>query len=404
MERYVAILGTLDTKGAEVDFLRTVVLSEGGNPLVLDTGVLNRPNVKADVTREQIAEAAGTSIREIIDIGDKSHALLKMAEGATAILTGILKSGKLGGVLAIGGSRGTGLSSMVMQAFPIGIPKLIVSTMASGRNTFGCYVGTKDITMMHSVADIMGINTITRPIFTNAAAAITAMARISAPIEQGNRPLLTASMLGVTTTVVGQIQQLMKTECEVVAFHAVGTGGRVMEELIESGMVEGVFEITPGEMTAEIVNSAFTAGPERMKAAARRGIPQVIAPAGVEFIIEGPEDRLPERYRGRNTMVHTPSITLVRTSAEEMKLVASSIAQRVNASNGPVAAIIPLRGFGWFSMHGEPLHEPESDRAFIDTFNDKAARKITIVELDTHINDPIVGKTAVRLMREMLRS
>lgn len=141
-----------------------------------------------------------------------------------------------------------------------------------------------------------------------------------------------------------------------------------------------------------------------MKAAVRRGIPQVIAPAGVEFIIEGPEDRLPERYRGRNTMVHTPSITLVRTSAEEMKLVASSIAQRVNASNGSVAAIIPLRGFDWFSMQGEPLHDPESDRAFIDTFKDEAARKITIVELDTHINDPIVGKTAVRLMREMLRS
>jgi uncharacterized protein (UPF0261 family) len=275
--------------------------------------------------------------------------------------------------------------------------------MASGRNPFGPYVGTRDVTLMHSVADVLGINAVTRPILTNAAAAIVAMGRVGTPVQRGEKRVLTASMLGVSTALVGQIQALMDPDAnEVIAFHAIGTGGRSMEELIDSGLVEGVFDVTLGEMTQFLVQSSFSAGPDRMRAAGRRGIPQVIAPGGVDFIIEGPLDELPARYQGRQIMVHTPTITLVRMSPEEMASVARLIAERLAESTGPAAAILPLRAFGWFAMEGQPLHNPESDRAFVETFKAHAPAQVRIVEMDTHLNDPEVGKMTVHLMREML--
>jgi len=402
MVKYVAILGTLDTKGAEVDFLRQVVSAEGGAPLVVDTGVLGESTIEADVTRHQVAETAESSIEELIRRGEKSHALVVMAEGASRVLQQLLQKGQLGGVLSIGGSRGTALSTRVMQSLPVGVPKLMVSTMASGQNPFGPYVGTKDVTLMHSVADILGINAVTRPIFTNAAAAIVAMSRVGAPVQRGEKQVLSASMLGVSTALVGQIQALMEPDCEVIAFHSVGTGGRSMEGLIESGLIEGVFDVTPGEMTQLLVGSSFTAGPDRMRAAGRRGIPQVITPGGVDFIIAGPLEELPAKYRDRKIMVHTPTITLVRTSSEEMAAVGRLIAERLAESTGPAAAILPLRAFGWFAMEGQPLHDPESDRAFIEAFKARVPARVKVVELDTHLNAPLVGETAVQLMKNML--
>jgi uncharacterized protein (UPF0261 family) len=403
MKPYVVILGSLDTKGPEVDFLRERVRAEGGAPLVVDTGVLDGPTIATDISRQEVVEAAGSSLEALIQRGDKAHALVTMAEGASVVLGRLLEEGRLGGVLSIGGSRGTALSTRVMQSLPLGVPKLMVSTMASGHNPFGPYVGTKDITLMHSVADVQGINAVTRPIFTNAAAAIVAMSRVGAPVQRGQRRVLAASMLGVTTTLVGQIQILMeRDQGEVIAFHSVGTGGRSMEELIDRGVIEGVFDVTPGEMTALIVDGPFSAGPERMRAAGRQGIPQIVAPGGLDFIIEGRVEDLPARYRGRKIMVHTPTISLVRTSADEMARVASLIAERLAESMGPAAVILPLRAFGWFAREGQPLHEPESDRAFIDTLKAYAPAGVQLVELDTYLNDPEVGKVAARLMKEML--
>lgn len=404
MTRYVVILGSLDTKGLEVAFLRERVRAAGGAPLVVDTGVLAEPTTPADISRHDVAQAAGSSIEALIVNGDKAHALVTMAQGASAILGKLLRQGRLGGVLSIGGSRGTALSTRVMQSLPVGLPKLMVSTMASGHNTFGPYVGTKDVTVMHSVADVQGVNAVTRRIFGNAAAAIVAMSRVGGPVQRGDKSILTASMLGVSTTLVSQIQALLESQSEVIAFHSVGTGGRAMEELIDSGLVEGVFDVTPGEMTAFVVDGPFSAGPERMRAAGRRGIPQVVAPGGLDFIIEGPLDDLPARYRGRKIMVHTPIITLVRTSAAEMEQVARLIAGRLAESSGPAAMILPLRAFGWFAREGQPLHDPESDRAFIETFRACVPAGVQLVELDTHVNDPEVGETAVRLMREMVPS
>jgi uncharacterized protein (UPF0261 family) len=256
---------------------------------------------------------------------------------------------------------------------------------------------------MHSVADVAGINAVTRQVFANAAAAIVAMSRVGAPIRRGDRPDFAASMLGVSTTLVSQIEGLVAGDGgELIAYHAVGTGGRSMEELIDSGVVEGVYDVSLSELTALVGGGPFSAGPERMRAAARRGIPQVLAPGGLDFIIEGPMDQLPARYVGRKTMVHTPAITLVRTSADEMAAVARLIAGRLAECSGPAAAILPLRAFGWFAREGQPLHDPESDRAFIDTFKAFVPAWVTLIELDTHLNDPQVGETAVRLMRDML--
>jgi uncharacterized protein (UPF0261 family) len=401
--KYVAILGSLDTKGLEIDFIRQVVHAEGGQPFVVDTGVLDEPTTPADVSRHEVALAADSSIEALIRQGNKAYALVTMAKGASAILLKLFQAGQLGGVLSIGGSRGTALSTHVMQSLPVGVPKLMVSTMASGHNPFGPYVGTKDITLMHSVADVQGINAVTRPIFTNAAAAIVAMSRVGTPVQRGEKRVLAASMLGVTTALVGQIQHLMDPEeNEVIAFHAVGTGGRAMEELIDNGLVEGVFDVTPGEMTQFVAQGSFSAGPDRMKAAARHGIPQIVAPGGVDFIIEGPLDALPAEYKARKTMVHTPTITLVRTSPEEMVAVARLITERLAESTGPTAMILPVRAFGWFAREGQPLHDPESDRAFVETFKAHAPAQVRIVEMDTHLNDPEVGKTAVQLMHEML--
>jgi len=405
MSRYVVILGTLDTKGAEVDFMRRVVRAEGGEPLVVDTGVLDKPTTEADITRRQVAGTAESSIETLIQKGDKAHALVVMADGASRLLQRLLEEGKLGGVLSVGGSRGTALSTRVMQSLPVGIPKLMVSTIASGQNTFGPYVGTKDITLMHSVADILGINAVTRPILTNAAAAIVAMSRVGVRVRRGEKRVLSASMLGVSTALVGQIQALMtQDDCEVIAFHAVGAGGRAMEELIDDGLIEGVFDVTPGEITQHLTGSLFSAGPNRMRAAGRQGIPQIIAPGGVDFIIEGPLEELPARYRGRKIMVHTPTITLVRTSPEEMAAVARLIAERLAESTGPAAAILPLRAFGWFAREGQPLHDPEADRAFIETFRVHVPARVQVVEMDTHLNAPGVGETVVRLMKEMLEA
>jgi uncharacterized protein (UPF0261 family) len=326
-----------------------------------------------------------------------------MADGASRIVRGYLEREELGGILSIGGSRGTALGTRVMQSLPVGVPKLMVSTMASGLNTFGPYVGTKDIALMHSVADILGLNAVTQPIFINAAAAITAMSRVGSPIRRGEQRVLSASMLGVTTVLVAQIQELMKPEgYEVIAFHSVGTGGRSMEELITAGLIEGVFDVTPGEMTQYQVGSTSSAGPDRMRAASQLGIPQVVAPGGLDFIIEGPLDELPDKYRDRKIMPHTPTITLVRTSIDEITAVAKLIAGRLSESTGPVGVILPTQAFGWFAMEGQPLYDPESDQAFIRTFKESVPASIEVVELNTHLNDTLVGETAVEMMRSML--
>jgi len=404
MSRYIVILGSLDTKGPEVDFIRQRVLAEGGVPLVIDTGVLNEATIPADITRQEVAAAGGSTLQAIVEKGDKAQALVVMAAGAAHFALDLLAQDKLGGVLSIGGSRGTALSTRVMQSLPVGVPKLMVSTIASGFNPFGPYVGTKDVMMMHSVADIQGINAVTRSIFSNAATAITAMGKNGGPIMRSNKPTFAASILGVSTSLISQIQTLMDPEkTDVIAFHAIGTGGRAMEELIEQNLFDGVFDVTPSEVLQDIVQSSCSAGPNRLKAAGQLGLPQVVATGGIDFIIEGALENLPACYRDRKIMRHTPMITLVRTSAEEMRILAQTMSERLAESKGPAAVILPLQAFGWFSMEGSPLHDPESDQAFIDSIKKYLNPRIELIELNTHLNDPLVAETAVKFIKTHLK-
>jgi uncharacterized protein (UPF0261 family) len=404
MTRFTVILGSLDTKGPEVDFIRQQVLIQGGAPLVIDTGVLDEPTVPADVSREEVAAAGGSTLQSIVEKGDKAQALVIMAAGATHFVLDLLAKDKLGGVLSIGGSRGTALSTRVMQSLPVGIPKMMVSTIASGANPFGPYVGTKDVTLMHSVADIQGINAVTRPIFTNAAAAITAMSKVGHPITRGDKPTFAASMLGVSTSLISQIQALLDPEkSDVIAFHAVGAGGQAMEELIEQNLFDGIFDVTPGEVLQEIVKGSCSAGPDRLKAAGRLGLPQVVSTGGIDFIIEGSLADLPARYRQRKIMKHTPTITLVRSSINEMKTLARTIAERLAMSHGPAAVILPLQAFGWFSMEGQPLYDPKSDQVFVDTIKKHLKPQIELIEIDTHLNDPLIAKAAVEFIEMSLK-
>ncbi len=287
----------------------------------------------------------------------------------------------------------------------MGVPKLMVSTMASGRTPFGPYTGTTDVTLMHSVADLLGVNAVTRPVLANAAAAIVAMSRVGARIQKVGVPTIAATMLGASTALVTQIHGLMEAEdAQVVAFHAVGAGGRAMEELIGDGLFDAVFDVSPGEISAWMAGGPHSAGPDRMKAAGRLGIPQVVAPGGVDFIIEGPPEIVRRKYPGRTTMNHTPTITLVRTSVEEITRVAEYMAECLAESAGSAAVILPLQGFSAFSTQGEPLHDPQSDVAFLETFKRHLPSSVQVVELDTHLNDPVVGETAAELMGDMLAS
>jgi len=401
--RPVVILGTLDTKAREVDFVRQVVLEEGGVPLVIDTGVLGGPGISADIGRQEVAEAGGSSIEDLIAAGDKADALVVMGQGAARILLRLLEEERLGGVISLGGSRGTAVGTRAMQALPIGVPKLMVSTMASGPMPFGPYVGIKDITLMHSVADILGVNAVTGPVLRNAAAAITAMSRVGEPVAPGSRPTLAATMLGTTTPLVDQIRSQMKEGgYDTVAFHATGTGGRSMEELINQGVFRGVFDVTLTEIAAWLTDGPHSAGPGRMEGATSRGLPQVIAPGGLDQIIQGPPESVPPRYAGRKRILHTPRITVIRTSAQELTEAARIVAERLGRSDGPVAVVLPLRGFSVVSTEGQPLHDPQADRAFIETIKEALPSRVRIVELDTHINDVKVATAATDLMLEML--
>jgi uncharacterized protein (UPF0261 family) len=401
--RCVVVLASLDTKAEEADFVCQVVRDEGGEPLLVDTGVLGRPRTRADVSRHQVAEAAGTTIASVIAAKDQAQALVVMADGARHIVDELFEQGRLGGILSIGGSRGTALGTRVMQALPIGIPKLMLSTMATGQTPFGPYVGTRDVTMMPSVADVLGVNVVTRPILTNAAVAITAMARAGTPILPGTGQVFAATMLGATTPLVEEIRRRVSAGGrQLVAFHATGTGGRVMEELIDEGVVHGVFDVSLSEIVGWLAGGPFSAGAHRLEAAGRRGIPQVIVPGGIDFVIEGPPNSLPERYAGRHTLCHTPTITLVRTSADELRALARYIGERVADGAGPVAVVLPRSGFSRFSIAGEPLHEPETDRAFVEALVDALPARCHVVELEADVNDAQVAESAVQLMDEML--
>jgi uncharacterized protein (UPF0261 family) len=403
MTKPIAIIGTLDTKGLEVAYLRDQVRSRGANVRIIDPGVLGKPAVEADFTREQVARAGGGELAALVAAGDKGLAIQTMIDGTRAIVVRLYAEGKLGGVLAVGGGQGTAIGTAAMQALPIGVPKVMVSTMASGQNVFEPYVGTSDVTLMHSVADILGVNAITRKIFANAAAAVVAMAEASEQVEGSGRMVLGATMLGLTTACILRAKDLFDAAgYELVAFHPNGTGGRSMERLIDQGLIQGVLDISTQELTGHVCGGLFDAGPERLTAAGRQGIPQVVAPGGTDYIVLGPLNSLSVEQRSRSLIVHNPNITLVRTARREMAEIGKLMACRLNQARGPAAVLVPLGGFSFSDRPGHAFFDPEADAALIEALEGSLAPPIELHLVEAHINDPLFADAIVEKLREFM--
>ncbi|WP_020500935.1 Tm-1-like ATP-binding domain-containing protein [Sciscionella marina] len=398
----VALLGSLDTKGEEYMFLRERLRQAGVQVVLIDSGVLEPPTVTPDIDRATVAAAAGTSIEELLAGGDRASAVGAMGEGAGTLLAAMVAEGSVDGVLALGGSGGTDTASRAMRELPLGVPKVIVSTMASG-NTRG-YVGTSDITMMYSVVDISGVNSVSAPILANAAAATAGMAATERPRMDGHHPVVAASMVGLTTPGGSRLcERLGEFGYESLVFHATGVGGRTLESLVEQGRVAGVAEMTPTELVDDLFGGICSAGPDRLTAAGRRGIPQVVSLGALDMINFGPMDSLPQRYRNRVIHVHNEQITLVRTDPAECAQLGGVLATKLNAARGPVSVFVPTEGLSSISVAGKPFHDTEADTALVDALLAGLRPEVTVHRAETDVNDRDLAVCMAEELHRLLR-
>jgi len=398
----ILIIATLDTKGPETQYLKDLIETKGHQVLVMDTGILDLPPFKPDLSRDEVVGAAGTRIEDLIRNKDKGRAIQAMAEGSKKIVRQLYEGGKISGIIGLGGAQGTEIGTSAMRALPVGFPKLMVSTVASGYAQFGPYVGTKDLLMMHSVVDILGLNVFSRTILSNAAGAMMGMVERGTKIKKPKKKQIGMTIYGTTTPGCMMAKAyLEKKGFEVVAFHPNGTGGKAMEEMVEEGVLNGVLDMTTHELTDELVGGLHRAGPSRLEAAGRKGIPQVVVPGSIDFIVTGPISSLPPEYRNRKHIAHNPSISLVRASPDEMEMVGKIMASKLNGAKGPTIVMIPLKGFSYPNRKGEALFDEGGNQVFIKTLKENL-RGIKVIEVDAHINDPEFAREAAQRMVGLL--
>lgn len=405
MSRPIVIVGALDTKGTEFQFVRDLIQTNGLETLVVDFGVMGDPAFTPDVSSEEVARAGGNSLAELRAKADKTLAMRTMSVGLAKVVADLHAAGKLSGILGMGGGGGTSIATTAMRGLPTGVPKLMVSTMAAG--DIASYVGTRDITMMPSVVDVAGVNSISRRIYTNAAAAIAGMVRqatVTTSEAGQEKPIITASMFGNTTPCVNHARELLEGKgYEVLVFHATGTGGRTMEGLIADGYITANLDLTTTELADEVCGGILSAGPDRMMAAARAGIPIVIAPGCVDMANFGARAEIPQKYRSSRLLYEwNPNVTLLRTNVEENRAIGEMIARAANASSGPVAVLIPLRGVSQLDSPGGAFWDPEADEACFAAIKENLRADISVVEMDNNINDPAFAEKAVALLLDML--
>ena len=383
----VVLLGTLDTKGEEYDFLRRRVRKEGVDALLVDTGVLGVPLAEPDISREEVAGAAGADAQELAKSGDRGAAVEAMARGAAEIVKELHAQGRLDAVLALGGSGGTAIATHAMRELPVGVPKLMVSTMASGDTR--PYVGAVDVTLMYSVVDIAGLNPISERILGNAAAAAAGMAKVERRQAEPEKPLVGATMFGVTTPSVTEARKrLEELGYEVLVFHATGTGGQAMEALIRSGFITASLDVTTTELADELVGGVLSAGPERLEAAGELGIPQVVSLGALDMVNFGPFETVPPQFRDRVLYKHNPTVTLMRTTPEECAELGRVIAEKLNQAQGPLTLFVPLKGVSLIATEGQVFHDPAADEALFGALRDHLDPDVDLQELDLDVNDP----------------
>ncbi|PLS03172.1 Tm-1-like ATP-binding domain-containing protein [Neobacillus cucumis] len=398
----VVVLGTLDTKGNEHNFVNEIIRNKGCDVVLIDIGVLGQPQIRPEISRKEVARAGGVEIEELVQKNDRGYAMEVMAVGATEIVRQLHKDGNLDGILALGGSGGASIATHAMQALPIGVPKLMVSTVASGDTR--PYVGESDITMMYSVVDIAGINSISEKILFNAGTAIAEMAIASSTFvpRKHSRPLVSITMFGVTTPCVLQASKWLESKgYEIVVFSANGVGGRAMETLMRDGFIKASLDVTTTELADELVGGELSAGQERLEMAGRLGIPQVVSLGALDMVNFGPADTLPAHFHGRKIYKHNPNVTLMRTTEEECNQLGKIMAHKLNQAKGPVSVFIPLKGFSAIAKKGDVFYHPQADRALIDSLKESLEPHIDLVVMDTDINDPAFAEAMAKKLHEL---
>lgn len=401
MPKTVVLVGSLDTKGQEFAFVKDLIQTQGLATLVIDFGVMGPPSFDPDISRSQVAQAGGGDLAALASGKHKDEAMQVMARGLAVVVRQLFESGKLDGILGMGGSGGTSIATAAMRTLPVGVPKLMVSTVGGG--DVSAYTGTRDITFMPSIVDVAGINSISSGIYANAAGAIAGMVALARPELGETRPLVTASMFGNTTQCVDEARRVMEGHgYEVLVFHAVGTGGKTMESLIADGYIRASMDITTTELADEVCGGVFSAGPERMMAAARAGIPTVLVPGCVDMANFWGMDTVPEKYRGRNLYQWNPNVTLLRTNVAENIQMGEMIAAAANASAGPIAILLPLRGVSMLDSPGNQFWDPDADQACFNAIKMNLKTGLRVIELDHNINDPEFARATANTLLELL--
>lgn len=401
MAKTVVLVGALDTKGDEFALVKNLIEGSGARTLVVDFGVMGRAMFEPDVDRREVSEAGGGDLAHLASGEHKDEAMQTMARGLAVVVRRLYDEGKLDGILGMGGTGGTSLATTAMRTLPVGVPKVMVSTVGGG--DVSAYAGTRDITFIPSIVDVAGINSISRNIYANAAGAIAGMVQTEAPAGGGEKPLITASMFGNTTTAVDHARSLLEKEgYEVLVFHATGAGGKTMESLVADGYIKGSLDITTTELADTVCGGVFDAGPGRCMAASRAGIPAVIVPGCVDMANFGGIETVPEKFRDRNLYEWNPDVTLLRTNEDENRQIGERLAAAANAASAPVAFLIPLRGVSMLDREGERFWDPAADQACFDAIRSGVRDGTCIVEMENNINDPEFSGKAAEILLEML--
>ena len=397
----IAIIVALDTKGVEAQFIEQIIRARGHRPLVIDVGVMAE-SASADIRAADVAQAGGGDLAALRQRGDKAGAMDVMTRGAASIAARLYAEGRFDAIIGLGGTAGTAIGSSAMRALPLGVPKVLVSTVASGDTR--PYVGTKDLTMIYSVVDIAGVNRISARVLANAAGAVIGMVETAAPVVE-ERPIIAASMFGNTTPCVDRARAALEAAgFEVLVFHATGAGGRTMESLIADGYVDAVLDLTTTEWADELCGGVFSAGPHRLEAAARVGIPQVIGPGCLDMVNFGATETVPPQFATRKLFRWNPNVTLMRTDVRENQELGRILATKINLSTGPVTVLWPLKGLSQLDSDGKEFWWPEADAALLESLRQHLRPDIPVVALDANINDPQFADRAVEELLAMIKA
>jgi len=398
----VVLLGTLDTKGDEYAYLRERLRERGVDVVVVDAGVREPVALEPDVSRYEVARAAGADAAELAAAGDRGAAVTAMSAGAEQIVRDLHAGGRLDGILALGGSGGSSIAAQAMRALPVGVPKLLVSTVASGDTR--PYVGAVDVTMMYSVVDISGVNRVSARIMSNAAGAIAGMVGADVPALEG-RPLVAATMFGVTTPCVTIARERLEAlGYEVLVFHATGAGGQSMEALAKDGFLAGVLDVTTTELADELVGGVLSAGPDRLEAAGAIGLPQVVSLGALDMVNFGPRESVPAQFEDRNLYVHNPTVTLMRTTPEECGELGRTIGRKLSAATGPTVLFVPLGGVSMIAVPGQPFHDTRADDALVAGLKETLAENVEVHERTEDVNDPAFATAMADRLHELIQA